>query len=488
MHPAHRHVLCTLDAPHPLAVLHAVTDAAGGREWLTWGPDTLRVLLESGDVRATPSAIRAARAVQTVATREDFWELHQHFHLLAQALCGLPFRTGEMDSIPLRYLYLAVDGAREVRHALGVHEPMYSDTICAYVGAQALYQNVWLLLDVLSFAQPWCTKRYYRCRTCGNERPVWTPDGYCDVCTDRFAMHNMLDPMPDYDKVRAGIGKDIVYFEKNPPGPVLDVLRHIAAHPSEDLPESQAGVCASRVLDDLEWLTTRREDAARAAILAAEPPAKVASALNSLAANAASHVHGAQKYVTEGAKGWWASEAPHLKNLVTNPVQAWRHGIEQITAPSQGMGLTSLPGVGKYISPSVDRGTEYALRGLGVAGTAYGAKVDAAAEEEGTGRRRGIAERALGTVGGLHASVGGWPLGMVAGMATGVAGSMGGAAVGRAIDRHMGWVPQQPDPPSPPAQHAPPAMPVQGAPTLPPPTYAPAPTQPAVNPNIPPRA
>ena len=446
LHPAHSAVLSKIDAPHPVSVLHAATAATGTKEWLMWAPETVqRALKASG---ASDAAIRSALAVQTVATREGFWNNYHQHHLLAQALCGLPFHTGQMDELPLRVLYLAVDGAIEVRHALGISIPVFSDEVAAYVAAQALRNQIWLLLDVLAFAQPHATKRRYHCTVCGSDGPVWVEDGYCDVCSKRFTTEHLNEPLPSAEAVHAQ-QKSARYYSLNDPNIVIDALRELAEKPDGHLPDGPGGRCALRLLDVLEWLEDRRDWAIRSAWWATKPVA---------GAQASKKEAGVGRWVTdafrrtatsgrEAAKDWWKTEAPVLRNMFTDPAQALRSGYNAVTAPVQGLGLD------KYVGKTVDKGLDVGLRGLGVVGSVSQAVDDARAVDPHTGERRGIAERALSSAGGAYASVAGWPLGIIAGTATGLGGSFGGAALGRVIDRGLGTGPQRLHPMPPPVPH-----------------------------------
>lgn len=462
----HLDVLLRVPVPHPLSVVRAVQALTADASWITWAPLPLRITLERLAKAPIPNATwNVVMATQTLLARDDFWKQWVHFHSLCESLNGRPPSLGHLQHATVGEMMHAVEGAAMARVEMRIGVPVYSEEVARYVAAQALHQGVWVLPEPLHFAAVYAAKPYYHCKDCGNEAEQFHPDKLCDVCVERFDGHQLGTWTASDVLIGKGRGQNLTWHEKNPTSEVWLELERLANTPHYDLPETRAGICAARVVVALSFLGERRAQAGLALHFEHAPNTAPTPALPKVAALPSStlgHVaRGASKAlnnVGEGVKGWWAGEAPTLANMFHSPLKAMRDGAAAITAPldpNAGIGMKSM---------------DVGMRGLGVLGTGYSAKLDAAATEDGTGRARGTWERSLGTAGGLYTSIAGWPSGMIMSAATGMAGSIGGAALGRWIDSRRAPAPAAPAPL--PAVNAPAPPPAAPAPTLAP---APAP-------------
>lgn len=251
--------LLTDESVHPITLLHELTKKYGA-DWMEWAPSVLRKTLEK-DFKISPARVNLIKAMGAgaVATRDEFWESWETFHFLCQALNGLIPSHEELQTHSVGEMMVAVDIALQIRRELGSlsHVPTFSEEVAKYIAAHALNQGVWYLPEPLSFASRFASKRWYRCKDCGNEAEDLFGDGLCDVCVQRFDTESLRNWVPNPKLVEKGEGRNIVYYEKNPSEKVKKRLDE-AIHKDVTLQETPVDICVDRLLRALQYVAYRR--------------------------------------------------------------------------------------------------------------------------------------------------------------------------------------------------------------------------------------
>lgn len=236
---------------HPVVLLTLLTKTYGPA-WMEWAPAVLRQTLEkdSGSVPAR-AVMNKALAAAALATRDEFWEAHEMFHFIVQALKGLTPVLDEMQEHTLADMMIAAWTAQHIREELGEfsHIPTYSEDVTRYVAGQAKNCGVWFLEGTpLAFAHDAVAGKWYHCKTCNRDAEVVFHDGLCDFCIDRWNPEHLGGWTPDPILLKKGLGKNIVLYERNPSAPVRARLAALEKTPGLQLVETQVDACATRLL------------------------------------------------------------------------------------------------------------------------------------------------------------------------------------------------------------------------------------------------
>lgn len=236
---------------HPVVLLSVLTQRYGA-EWMEWEPSVLRMTLER-DEGSNPSraVLNKALAAAALATRDEFWHHHEHFHFLVQAINGVSPVVGEMQEHTLAEMMIAAWIARHIREELKSlsHMPEYSEDVSRYVAGHAKNNGVWYLKDTpLEFAHSFAVGKWYHCKDCNHDREVLFPDGLCDFCVDRWNPEHLGSWNANSTLVRQGKGKNIEFYFKNPGEPVMKRLQELEARPGVGLGENQVDICVDRYL------------------------------------------------------------------------------------------------------------------------------------------------------------------------------------------------------------------------------------------------
>lgn len=234
----------------PLRILREAV-ARFGVECLPWSREAFKMTIERElHVEVNSSALNRLLATCAMALQDNFWMDWEHFHFLTQAVNGILPNFVQHQELSIGQMMLAVSCADRIREELGPlhYEVPYSEEVARYVAAQALDSGVWWLPAPLDFATRYAAGLRYKCRDCGNNEEVTFDDGLCDVCTARFRTDKLSGFKPDPDALKAGKGRNIVYFEKNPTGPVKRRYEELLAHPNYVLQPSPVDNCVSRLL------------------------------------------------------------------------------------------------------------------------------------------------------------------------------------------------------------------------------------------------
>jgi len=257
--------LLTDEQAHPVALLRLLLKKYG-RELLTdpWNLTVLKRTVQ-GDFGVELPEVNLHKMLGglAIATRDEFWEDWEHFHFLVQVLSNNIPDPATHHHLPVGQMMVAVDIATTIRKELKTlsHVPQFNEEVARYVAAQSLEGGVWYLPPPLDFAGRFTAGKSYKCRDCGNKAEVLFDDGLCDVCTDRFDVSSMAGWVPNMKLVGAGWGKNIQIFEKNPTEKVK--TRFVAAlRGNITLQETQADVCASKLVVAVHFLELRRDQLA----------------------------------------------------------------------------------------------------------------------------------------------------------------------------------------------------------------------------------
>lgn len=232
-----------------------------GYEWMKWAPEVLKRTLEMDHpgVVLSKKVLNRSLASAVIATTDSFFEDWEPFHFLTQALVlGTP-TADTMQEHSVGEMMAAVDDAIYIRDHIGklVARPSFSDTVARYVAAQALNQGVWYLPAPLDFASDHAGMKRYRCRDCAHEGEIFTNDGLCDVCTERFDTDSLREFKPSTNTAVRGIGRNTQIFFKNPQDGVKVRLRALQQN-SASFNGTQDDVCAARLLEALDYMNHRR--------------------------------------------------------------------------------------------------------------------------------------------------------------------------------------------------------------------------------------
>jgi len=245
---------------HPV-VLDFALQKSFQEDWFRWTPETTWFeIQESFSTQLSELCRHKIRALQVVHVSKWPWKRWNIFEKVAQALNSNFPDFQHLQKLSLPELYASVDMLQTINK-----EQEFEDEVKLYMAATVLDEDIFYVPPPLDFIQMEVAQPHYLCKDCGNTELALFHDGVCSNCTDRMNPTQKLSMQPLPEKLRAGMGKNVVAaprFDWEPIAKRWDEVKGMSFREFQPHSESREDMQCAKLLLARDYMNLRRKQLA----------------------------------------------------------------------------------------------------------------------------------------------------------------------------------------------------------------------------------